>query len=292
MTPTPLFTHRRGLLLGLASLPLLAGCSSVQLFDAVVPADTGASLVARDIPFGADPRQRLDIYAPPDSRGLPAILFIYGGSWNSGDRMEYAFAGKALAARGFVVVIADYRLVPQVRFPDFVVDGALAVGWMRDHIAIYGGDPRQLFIVGHSAGAYNAVMIGLDPKVGAAAGVRAGIVKGVVGLAGPYDFLPLDDTVTIAAFQDWAEPEGNPADQLCTCFGSTDAAACRRCRYHGLSEEYARAGRKTQAAGASVAEKYYPGIGHAGILTALAPPFRGNAPVLDDITAFIKAHAR
>ena len=292
MTPTPLFTHRRGLLLGLASLPLLAGCSSVQLFDAVVPADTGASLVARDIPFGADPRQRLDIYAPPDSRGLPAILFIYGGSWNSGDRMEYAFAGKALAARGFVVVIADYRLVPQVRFPDFVVDGALALRWMRNSIGRYGGDPRQLFIVGHSAGAYNAVMIGLDPKIGAAAGVRAGIVKGVVGLAGPYDFLPLDDTVTIAAFQNWPNlKETQPisfarasAPPMLLLAGDADTTV-----YPKNTRALAA---RLRAAGASVAEKYYPGIGHAGILTALAPPFRGNAPVLDDITAFIKAHAR
>ena len=289
---TPFSAQRRGLLLGLAGFPLLSGCSSVDLFNAVVPADSGASLVARDIAFGADPRQRLDVYAPPNASGLPAVLFIYGGSWDSGNRSEYAFAGKALAARGFVVVIADYRLVPQVRFPDFLTDGALALRWMRDNVRNHGGDPRRLFIVGHSAGAYNAVMIGLDPKITAVAGLRPSVIRGVVGLAGPYDFLPLDDKATIAAFKDWPNlNETQPinyarasAPPMLLLAGDADTTV-----YPKNTRALAA---RLRAAGASVEEKYYPGVGHAGILTALTPPFRGNAPVLDDTVAFIRAHSR
>lgn len=173
-----------------ASLALLAAaCSPLTTFDSLVPKDGGGRRVAEAQPYGADARQRLDIYAPrnagPGER--PVVIFFYGGSWNSGTRSGYAFVGRALAAQGFVTVIPDYRLVPAIRYPGFVEDGAAAVRWTREHIAGFGGDPARLVLMGHSAGAYIAAMLAVDDRW---LGRDRQAVRGLVGLAGPYDFAP------------------------------------------------------------------------------------------------------
>ncbi len=142
-------------------------------------------------------RQLLDVYAPARPAGrLPVIVFFYGGSWQSGERADYAFIATVLARRGFVVVVPDYRVYPEVRYPDFLHDCAAAVAWAFDRAAGYGGDPRQVFLLGHSAGAYNAVMLALAPGLLGAARLPAG----VIGLAGPYDFLPLRDGILQTIF--------------------------------------------------------------------------------------------
>ena len=292
----PFDPQRRNVLMqlgcaGLAGLPLVA-CSSVAAFNAIVPADPGSVRVTRDIAFGSDPRQRLDVYAPDGATNLPAVLFVYGGSWNSGNRGDYAFVGRAIAARGYVAVVADYRLVPQVLYPDFVVDTGLALRWMRNSVRDYGGDPRRLFVVGHSAGAYNAVMLALNPRIEASSGVRAGDIRGVVGLAGPYDFLPLDDPSTIAAFGQWpAAGETQPvnyarrsAPSMLLLHGEADTTVYPR-NSKSLADRLRRAG-------ANVEERYYPGAGHVTLVTSLAVPFRSSAPVLDDIDRFIRQHSR
>ena len=291
-SPRAFSPTRRMFLSVLAISPAIAGCSSVGVFNSVVPSDARGLQVGADIPFGSDPRQQLDIYAPADANGLPSVLFIYGGSWKNGSRKDYAFAGRAIAARGYVVAVADYRLVPQVLYPDFVVDGALAVKWMGANIGRYGGNPRNLFVVGHSAGAYNAVMIALDPGIRARAGLRSNILRGAVGLAGPYDFLPLDDDATISAFSEWPDPKDTQpiyhvsasAPPMFLGHGADDTTV-----YPKNTKSLAT---KLRVAGAQVEEKYYAGIGHAGILTALAPPLQGNAPVLDDLDRFLKQHSR
>lgn len=274
--------------LALMTAPALSACSSVSVFNALVPADAGSMEVARDIAFGPDARQKLDVYAPTGAQALPCVLFIYGGSWETGSKDDYAFVGRSIAARGYVVVIADYRLVPRVRFPDFVVDGALSVRWMKDNIARYGGDPRRISVAGHSAGAYNAAMIALDPMIRKAAGLGARAVRAAIGIAGPYDFLPLDDRVTIAAFQNWPNlVETQPvhwasraAPPMLLLQGLDDTTVYPR-NTKALTE-------RLQRADAVVEAKYYAGVGHAGIVTAFAPPFRGNAPVLDDVDRFLK----
>ena len=118
-----------GVLLG----TLAAACSPLRTFDAIVPKDGGVRVVAKNAAFGADPRQRLDLYAPRRvaAEPLPVIVFLYGGSWNSGAKAGYAFVGRALAARGFVVAIPDYRLVPAVRYPAFLEDNAAAARQRR-----------------------------------------------------------------------------------------------------------------------------------------------------------------
>jgi acetyl esterase/lipase len=228
----------------------------------------------------------LDVYAPPGAVGLPVIVFIYGGSWNSGSKNDYAFAGAALASSGFVSVIPDYRLVPQVRFPDFVEDCAAAVRWAADHAAEYGGDASRIVLVGHSAGAYNVMMLALDAHYLRDAGVDASAVRGAIGLAGPYDFLPFDVNATRDAFG--AAPDSAltqpvhfaraDAPPLLLLWGEADTTVGQR-NLRGLDAAI-------RATGGRVETKTYPGVDHVGIMLALSRPLRGRAPTLADVTAF------
>lgn len=158
----------RRLVLSMLALPLLqASCSPLVTFAAVAGGDPGARRSAGGIADGPHPRQQLDIYRPSgalDGDGAHVVMFIHGGSWNSGSRLDYGFIGSAMAARGFVTVIVDYRLVPEFHFPPFLDDGALALAWVRDNIASHGGDPARIGLAGHSARACNAVMLALEAR--------------------------------------------------------------------------------------------------------------------------------
>ncbi|CAD5251144.1 Alpha/beta hydrolase [Bosea sp. 62] len=270
----------------------LSACSPLGLIDALTPADAGGRLAASGIAYGPDERHRLDIYVPERGAGqAPVMVFLYGGGWNSGERADYGFVGRAFAALGFVTVIPDYRLVPQVRFPAFVEDGALALRWVRDQIASYGGNASGIALSGHSAGAYNAMMLVLDRRFLARVGLRPGFIRGVAGLAGPYDFLPLDDPRSIAAFGEFPRlTETQPV-----AFAS--ALAPRVFLATGDEDETVRPrnsvslAQKLRTAGATVELRTYPGLGHAGILLALNAGFRDRAPVLADMVRFARAQA-
>ncbi len=269
---------------------VLAACSPLSAFNALGPRDAAAR-PAEDIAYGPDSRQKLDVYAPQRAgRPAPIMVFVYGGSWNSGRRQDYGFVGRALAARGFVTVIPDYRLVPEVRYPAFLEDGAAAIRWARDHGAHYGGDPSRIVLAGHSAGAYIAVMLALDDAFIKAAGVDPQTIKAVAGLSGPYDFLPLDVDSTRAAFGAWPNlPDTQPINHVS---GDSPPAFLA----HGGKDSlvYPRntiaLGARLRAAGVPVEVKIYPNLDHPGTLLALSRLFRGKAPVLDDMTAFLKAH--
>lgn len=270
------------------ALASLGGCSALGAFDAIVAKDPGVAMVASDQAFGPDRRQRIDVYAPrdtPASARLPVIVFFYGGSWNSGDKSSYDFTGRALAAQGFVVAVPNYRLVPKVQYPAFLHDNAAAVRWVRGNIARLGGDPDRIVLTGHSAGAYNAAMLSFDPQW---LGGDRKAVKGFAGIAGPYDFLPLDTQVTIDTFGKvpdlpstqpvrFASQDDPPAllmaggkDQLVFASNSVGMAMA-------LSE-----------AGVPVETRVYDALGHVGIMSAIAKPFRDKGPVLADLTAFAR----
>jgi acetyl esterase/lipase len=265
---------------------LLAACSPLTAFNSVVPKDRGSVLLARDQAYGAHPRQRLDIYAPrklASGARMPVIVWFYGGSWNSGSRQGYAFAGRALASRGFVVAVPDYRLVPEVRYPAFLEDGAAAVRWIRRNVAAHGGDPDRLILAGHSAGAYNAAMLALDPRW---LGTDRAAVRGLVGLAGPYDFLPLDIAATRNAFGHLSDlpstqpvTHAGPGDPPSLLLAGADDRLVR-------PRQTALLAQRLQAAGVSAETRLYPNLGHIGVMTALARPLRGKAPVLEDVAAF------
>jgi acetyl esterase/lipase len=270
---------------------LCAACSPLTTFDTLVPKDRGGVLVAKNLPYGGAPRQRLDVYAPRAGCGQarPVVVFFYGGSWNSGTRAGYAFVGRALAARGFVTVVPDYRLVPDVQYPAFVEDGAAAVRWAISHAGDYCGDGASVVLMGHSAGAYIAAMLAVDPRW---LGASRTAVKGLVGLAGPYDFAPFDVAASRAAFGQSSDPaETQPVtwagagDPPALLLYGTDDTVVRPRNSQALAA-------KLRAGGVAVDQRAYAKLGHVGILLALARPFRGRAPVLDDVAGFVRHTVR
>jgi acetyl esterase/lipase len=280
---------RRTLLTSVAALIVGACTPSLAQFNAITPKDPGGRRVRRDVAYGTAPRQKFDLYTPREMPiGLPIVVFFYGGSWNSGDKADYEFLGDAIASRGFITAIANYRLVPDVRFPTFLEDCASAVRAVIQHAAEYGGDANKIVLMGHSAGAYNAMMLGLDQRFLRAAHVDPRAIAGVAGLAGPYDFLPLDVKSTRDAFGqerdlaitqpiNFARRDGPP---LLLLWGEKDTTVGRR-SINAMQ-------RAAQAAGESVEVKTYANVDHVGLMLALSRFFRGNGPVLADLTAFIE----
>ena len=266
-----------------------SACSPFRVLNAL-PADA-ARKVAQSAPYGADPRQTLDVYAPAaGGSGRPVLVFFYGGSWASGAKGDYAFAGRSLAAEGFVTVVPDYRLVPQVRFPGFVEDGAAAVAYARAHAREWGGDPERIVIAGHSAGAYIAAMLALDPAFLAKARAPAGTVKAWAGLSGPYDFYPFDVKASQDAFGQAPDPA---ATQPITFAGAGDPPTFLA---HGTKDTTVkprnteRLAAKLRGAGVPVEEHLYEGLDHKDVVLALTRTFRGKAPVRAEMVRFL--HSR
>ena len=245
------------------------------------------------IAYGDDARQKLDIYLPKqNAAGASAVLiFFHGGSWHDGEREGYGFLGRAFAARGFVTVIADYRKAPSVRFPAFVQDTASAIAWVHANIAKHNGDADRIFVMGHSAGAHIAMMTALDPQWLAANNLAPNVIKGVIGLAGPYDFLPLTTDSSKIALGQWPDlTETQPitfaradAPPLLLLTGDKDTVVKPR-NSKILSETI-------QALGGQQQLRIYPHVDHADIIMAVARPFRQKAPVVSDVVNFIKAQS-
>lgn len=272
------------------ALAAVVACSPLALLNASAPAD-GYRRV-EGIAYGENPRQKLDLYIPDRATGpLPVVVFFYGGAWQEGSREDYRFAGEALASRGFVAAVADYRVYPEVRYPEFLRDGASAVRWVREHVGSHGGDADRLFLMGHSAGAYNAAMLALDGRWLGEVGLDPKrTVRGWIGLSGPYDFLPIKTPVVQTIFgprDQWPSTQpvayvsaGAPPAWLAT--GDADTRV--------LPGNTERLASRLRAAGVSVTERSYPGVGHGRTVAALAPLFRNGLPLLDDLAAFVAAH--
>lgn len=269
---------------------IASACSPIALFNTVTPKDGLTTPATRAIAFGDSPRQKLDVY-PAAATGdvgakRPVIVFLYGGAWNTGRRQDYAFAARALAAKGFAVVVPDYRLAPADPFPAFVEDAAAATAWTHKNIARFGGDPDRIVLMGHSAGAHIAMMVALDRRFLDRAGVPQAAIRGVIGLAGPYRFDPNEEGVLRDAFGKFPDPT---AVQPMT-FVRADAPPALL--LHGdadtrvLIRNSERLGRALTEAGAKAEVKIYPGVDHAGIALALSRPLRNRAPTLEDAAAF------
>ena len=267
------------------------GCTRFDVLNALVPARNYK--LTRDQPYGDQPRQKLDVFTPKDlKRPAPVVVFFYGGNWRDGSKADYRFVGQALSSRGFVAVLPDYRLAPNVTFPAFVQDGAAAVRWARDHAADYGGDPADLFVMGHSAGSQIAGLLACDDRYLKAVGMDRSDLRGGILTSAPLDFLPLKDPQLRAAFGPYVDdPRVEPITfvdgrepPLLLLLGAKDTIVDPRNSTNMWWAVY--------AAGGEVRLIEYPDRGHVGVVLALAAPFRWLAPVLEDAARFVEEHSR
>lgn len=296
MPVKPSTVRRLGLFGALAALlaSLLQACSPLRIINALATGDTYKASLNQA--YGTHPRQQLDVYQPAGAAGnaaaggAPIVVFFYGGSWTTGERRDYLFVGEALASRGIVAVVADYRLSPEVRYPVFLQDSALAVRWARDNAARLGADPAKLFVMGHSAGAYNAAMLALDARWLAGAGMTRQQLAGWVGIAGPYDFLPIGVPDVQVAFE-W--PNTPPNSQALFHAQASTPRALLLAPTNDVLVDTQRStvgmAQRLQAAGVPVQSELFGGVSHTTIIGALAKPLRGLAPVLERVTDFVSA---
>ncbi len=250
---------------------VLAACSPARLVDAITP-HAGYTLT-RDIAYGAHPRQRLDLYET--GQGGPLMVFFHGGAWRHGDKADHRFVAQTMASAGIDCAVPNYRLFPEGRFQEFMADAASAVLHLR----------RPVVLAGHSAGAHIALLLALD-----AARLPPGLVLGAIGLAGPYDFLPLmaarhlevlDGPHGLAATQPISFAHG-PGPPLLLVSGDADTIV-RPANTRSLAAA-------RRAAGGSVRELHVPAMGHLRVLGALAPPLRSLRPgIRDEVVAFARS---
>jgi acetyl esterase/lipase len=272
----------------LAMAGALSGCAAVSFGLANLPSYFSGIERSAGIAFGTDPRQRLDIYRPAASAsGKPVIVFWYGGSWDNGARQDYRFVGVALAQLGYLTVLPDYRVYPQVRFPQFLDDGAQAVAWVQRHAAEYGGDPRRIILMGHSAGAHMAAMLALNRRYLIAAGADPDRIIGLIGLSGPYGLTPNTPTLHIIFGAPYT-----PHDWQVLPYASSQAPPTLL--IHGRADKLVAVANTEALAAALRAQdvpvetRIYDDRGHVDMLAALSLPARARAPVLRDVATFLQ----
>jgi len=272
----------------------LTACAPLSSLNALVESDSHEMTTAA---YGTGTRQKLDVYVPlvatgqvRPTEGWPLVVFFYGGSWKHGERAHYRFVGEALAARGIVAVIPDYRLYPEVRYPDFLKDNAAATAWALRAALRLGADPKQVFVMGHSAGGYNAAMMALDARWLGAESILPTQLAGWIGLAGPYDFLPIEnpDVKPVFLHPD-TPPESEPIRHVSASVPRAFLAAARDDDLINPERNTKQMASKLKQTGIPVTLQIYPRTSHTTLIGAFAFPLRFLAPVLDDVVEFVKA---
>ncbi len=266
---------------------IVGACSPFRVADMLAPED-GYNLQS-GVAYGTGPRQKLDVYYPTRPNGDDTIIvFIYGGSWRTGRRSDYRFVAQPFADAGYVTVVPDYRLFPEGKFPDFVGDLAAALSWVQREL-VAKGEKSRIVLVGHSAGAHIAALLALDPRYLEAQGQSPDIIKGWVGMAGPYAFDPLKTASTRPIFE---SANGDIAQTKPITFARADAPPALLLHgnkditvYPWNSEELEKA---IKAKDGRVTYKVLDNIGHIAIVVSIAKPILGGAPVLKEIEEFIE----
>ncbi len=265
-----------------------AGCSSAAFFLANAPSAFGSYHRVADLSYGPEPRQRLDVYSPHDGKDRPVVIFWHGGSWQMGHRAQYRFVGAALAERGFVTVLPDYRLYPEVKFPRFAEDGAQAVAWVQRHVREYGGDPERIVLVGHSAGAHMAAFLALNEVYLERAGARPRGIVGLVGISGPYALEPDTDALRTI----FASPYG-PAEWQAVRFVSDHSPPTLL--IHGLNDTIVspthtqKLRDALEEHGVRVETELYEGEGHSDTIASFSVLARRRTPALARTVRFIES---
>lgn len=273
-----------------ATVPL-GGCSGASLLNAVT-SRAGYDVVT-GIRYGEGPRGTYDLYVPKNAGpSTPVVVFIYGGGWVSGSKEMYLFVGQSLASEGMIVAIPDYRINPQVTFPAFVEDSAMAVAAVSKAIAAgENGVPagkHPLFLMGHSAGAEIAALLALDGHYLKAAGASTGRLAGFIGLAGPYDFLPLKQDrykrVFPVQYREASQPVnfvGGRMPPMLLIAGEADTIVDPK-NTRSLAA-------KVKAEGGAVEIHVVPGVDHPGAVSSLATAVPlGSPDIRADVLRFIR----
>lgn len=270
-------------------------------FDARFSRDIPAVFVTR-ASYGSDPHQTIEVWrpegvmtaapAPPPGQTeapqrYPLVIFFHGGSWASGDPDDYRFVARALADRGYASALVGYRLGEAGRFPVMLEDSAAGFRWIVDNAERLGMNSDNITLMGHSAGAYNAVMLALDPRWLEREGLTPAAIKGVVGLSGPYDFYPFDDPMAIAAFGEAPEPRDTQpiehvrgdAPALLLIAGGDDATVGA---HNAINLDDA-----VRKAGGSSRTVSLDGVSHAGTLMKLARPWDRDERLWQAIIPFL-----
>ena len=266
----------------------LAACSTG--LNKLTPSSTYS--LSAGVSYGSLPRQQLDIYRPTSAApagGWPVVVFFYGGSWNWGQRAEYQFVGEALASRGVLTLVADYRLYPEVRYPAFLDDSAQAVAYGLREAGRLGGNPKRVFVMGHSAGAYNAAMLALDERWLKPTGHSPAALAGWVGLAGPYDFLPISNKNAQPVFHHPDYPAASqPLQHVHRDAPPAFLGAAQGDKLVATERNTVGLANQLRAAGVPVTLKLYERIDHVMLVASMAWSLRWVVPVLDDVATFVK----
>lgn len=269
---------------------MVSACGSLITAAANFPSRFSDQIATTDIDFGSDYGSKLDVYTPKDDTPThPVIVFFYGGAWETGSKEGYLFAADAFTQKGYVVVIPDYVKYPKVKYPVWQEEAAKAVAWTHNNINKYKGDASNLFVAGHSAGAHIGAILATDGQYLAMVDGSRKWIKAFAGLAGPYDFTP-DEPDYIAMF---GPPERYPLMQVTNyidgkqppmllLWGKKDTVVGEV----NITKLKAALDKK----GGEYKVKYYDGVDHIDIVAALTRIERGNAPVVEDVDAWFKAH--
>ena len=276
-----------------ATVAVRAARRPVQTINALTPR-LGLHIY-RDLAYGPDARHRLDLYAPAIRALAPTVVFVHGGNWTSGDKGMYIFVGESLARAGFVTAVINYRLAPGHRYPDSVHDTALATAWLHANAARFGGDPARLFLTGHSAGAFNAVALASHPHWLGESGVPHAHLRGVVGIAGPYDvdFRLYPGSEPAQAFPEGGDPalimpnrfvrlDPPPAPTLLLTAGRDQVVG---------PEQAPLMAAALRAAGGEVTLQVLPRLDHYTIMGAMSRNLRFLGDTRAAVVNFIRAHA-
>ena len=269
---------------------LLNSCSPERLVNTVNATNAPRGLtVVKDQRYGPDARNVIDVYAPQDARNAPVALFIHGGSWTGGDKSDHAFVGDSLARAGYVTGVMNYRLAPQNRYPAYVQDAALALKWLRDNAGKYGGNAQNVFVMGHSAGGFNAVELVVNERWLREVNVPVSSVRGVIGVAGPYSY-DFRQFPSKNAFPEGGLPEDIMPDRHVRkdapphllLVAANDTVVYPQ---NALNMEAA-----LKKAGASVERKVLPRLNHVTIIGAVARNLTFLGGTRDEVIRFIEAN--
>ncbi len=270
------------------------GVALLDRVDRLIGGTAGTRLVLQDGRFGPLPAQRVDVVVPDGVvAGLrPVVIFIHGGGWRSGSPADYHFMGRTLARAGYVAVLPGYRLTPKGVFPHMLEDSAKAVAWTRKNAARFGGDADRIVLMGQSAGAYNVAMLGLERQWLGREGIPETAIKGVVGLSGPYDFLPFDSESAMLAFGHVKPAEitqpiryvRSDAPPMLLLTGDADTTVKPR-NTRIMAAALTKAGSLVQSV-------IVPGASHEDTVMKLAVPFSRDRRVIDPVLAFLATRTR